>query len=144
MPRLSPFINGLDDIIQLTPSTLKRIVEPSKFRPEQKFYQTFLTTVVHTDGSSFTYKSTLPTIKRVTLVKDTVQHPTWNPRISAAQLDQNSAEFIKFRSKFVEQDNGLNENILADLAFSDKEAAPVEMSEKNKESKAGNKKKRRR
>lgn len=56
--------------------------------------------VVHTDGSTFTLQSPLPTLPRIDLVKDTVHHPLFNPRISASELDENSEELLKFRRKF--------------------------------------------
>lgn len=130
MPRLAPFVNAYDEISQLTPATIKRISQASRFAPNPKYFQSFTSTVVHTDGSTFTYQSALPSLTRVHLVKDAVHHPLWNPRISASQVDKSSEEFIKFRTKFVQSEGGVEEDVLASLAFSDTEAAPVEIKPK--------------
>jgi hypothetical protein len=82
--------------------------------PEAKYFCQFDSTIVHSDGSTFTLRSTLPTVSRIDLVKDTLQHILWNPSRQNSALDQSSEEYRKFQKKF---QNELDATDLADLAF---------------------------
>jgi hypothetical protein len=108
--------------------------------------------VRHTDGSLITYLTSLPLQLKQELVKDTVHHAVWNPRIRDAQLDKSSEEFLKFRKRFgdgsmgscptsaassdenADKQTGAGDDdlvdIYADLSFSEEGAGVVEVRSK--------------
>ncbi|KAJ3224503.1 hypothetical protein HK099_008371 [Clydaea vesicula] len=59
-----------------------------------QFYQT----IVHTDGSTFTLKTTTPR-PLLKLTKDTRTHPLWNPERNL-ELDKQSKELKRFNERF--------------------------------------------
>lgn len=151
---------------QLTtaPATLERLLirqRNAHHLPVPKYAQRFPTTVRYTDGSTFTYWTSLPLQPRQVLVKDTVHHPLWNPRIRDAQVDKNSQSFLKFQRKFGQAEEEASTatsgtqtaesadapdnvaSMYADLAFSADEAAPVVIQKKQHTPAAAQKKRKR-
>lgn len=102
MPRANQqFTNSYAQLRALTPATLQRLSQPTIHRPSPTYTHLFRQGVfTHTDGSTCGFASTLPMNMRPVLVKDTVHHPLWNPRIRDAQVDKNSEEFLRFQRKF--------------------------------------------
>ncbi|KAI9334522.1 hypothetical protein DFJ73DRAFT_853001 [Zopfochytrium polystomum] len=66
--------------------------------------QTFYQTVVHSDGSTFTLRTTTPRALQK-LTKDARNHALWNPLLSV--VDDRAGELSKFRQRFLEGDGGL-------------------------------------
>jgi hypothetical protein len=103
--------------------------------------QQFTTTVFQTDGASFSVPSPLP-LNRMDLVKDTVRHALWNPRLGANMVDATGDEFSKFRRKFV-AGGGVDEIDLAALADNPNEALHVVQVQARPQAAASTGKKRR-
>jgi hypothetical protein len=121
MTRFSSFINNFRLIQEITPSTLTRLSNKYNKDFPTKFTPSFTSTVVLTDGSTFTIQTSLPCHPRIDLVKDNLQHHLWNPRIDEAQLDKNSDEFIRFNKKFSESD------LWAELSHDESGICPIEI-----------------
>ena len=139
MPRYAPFSNSYEDLSQLTPSTLTRLQQTHRknVQPTHRYTQLYSSTVVQTDGSTFSLQTSMPLVERVNMVKDTLMHPLWNPKIRDAQINTNTEEFIKFNKKFGSLQAGQEiegssaaadvnvADIFADLSFDPTAAAPV-------------------
>ncbi|KAI8914304.1 hypothetical protein EDD86DRAFT_84341 [Gorgonomyces haynaldii] len=71
-----------------------KVIHP---RPLNIHPTTFRQTVVHSDGSTFSIRTTSP--KSITvLVKDTLNHPLWNPR--SVVVDDSFGQISKFGQRF--------------------------------------------
>ncbi|KAI3662231.1 hypothetical protein MP638_002217 [Amoeboaphelidium occidentale] len=114
MPRWTSFNNTHSELSKLVPATLKRLrAERDKLYPPAAKVQQFTATCIHADGSTFTFTTSMPR-NRVIMVKDTTNHPIWNPRVSLLHRDTTSEEFSKFNRKMAR--SGLDEEALASLA----------------------------
>ncbi|CAJ0748655.1 10099_t:CDS:1, partial [Entrophospora sp. SA101] len=74
---------------------LKR--EPIKSRPEL-----FTQQIVLSNGATFTMRTTSPK-PLIKLIRDTRNHPLWNPETFSGHLSDESGQLSKFKKKFGEE-----------------------------------------
>jgi hypothetical protein len=121
MPRLNTFTNKNSELLHLVPSTVKRVaIQRLALYPEAKPVESFQSTVVHSDGSTFTCSLTLPFQERINLVKDNVNHILWNPRVSLSRSSVTTEALSKFNKR-----SGIDSDMLANLAYDEHGVAPV-------------------
>ncbi|KAI9101947.1 hypothetical protein DFS34DRAFT_577748 [Phlyctochytrium arcticum] len=99
-------------------------VTPPLSRPTGVNPPFFHQTIVHSDGSSFTIRTTSPRAL-LKMTKDARNHPLWNPALNV--LDDRSGELAKFERRFSDLEE------LTSLSETD---APVENFGKKKVEKA--------
>ena len=80
---------------------------------------TFRQTVVHSDGSVFSIRTTSPK-SIVMLTKDTLNHALWNPL--SVKLDDTSGQISKFSSRF--GDFSEFDSVVSDQVIPEKKTAP--------------------
>uniref|UniRef100_A0A1D1YTY8 54S ribosomal protein L36, mitochondrial n=1 Tax=Anthurium amnicola TaxID=1678845 RepID=A0A1D1YTY8_9ARAE len=93
-------------------STTKSFVRPRLFTQQ----------VILSNGATYTLRTTSPK-PRIKLIKDTRNHPLWNPSQLSRKLDDDSGQLSKFIKKFGDEEYGLefmeSEEGLPDLTSKD-------------------------
>jgi hypothetical protein len=125
LPRYTSFHNAFEEVDTLTPSTVNRMEKVYGGKEDPLHHvQIFHSVVTHSDGSTFTCKTPIPLNPRVNLVKDTLTHLLWNPRIRDAQVASTSEEFIRFQKRFSTETEENGEDYLDALSsFSSPDAS---------------------
>ncbi|RIA90976.1 hypothetical protein C1645_768583 [Glomus cerebriforme] len=77
-------------------ATIKSFVRPRLFTQQ----------IILSNGATYTLRTTSPK-PRIKLIKDTRNHPLWNPSESSQTLDDESGQLSKFIRKFGEEDYDL-------------------------------------
>ncbi|CAB4446345.1 unnamed protein product [Rhizophagus irregularis] len=76
------------------------------FRYEYNEIKLFTQQIVLTNGATYTLRTTSPK-PRIKLIKDTRNHPLWNPSQLSQALDDDSGQLSKFIKKFGDEEYDL-------------------------------------
>ncbi|CAB4446384.1 unnamed protein product [Rhizophagus irregularis] len=92
------------------------------FRYEYNEIKLFTQQIVLTNGATYTLRTTSPK-PRIKLIKDTRNHPLWNPSQLSQALDDDSGQLSKFIKKFGDEEYDLefmeSDENLPDLTSND-------------------------